>query len=462
MRKVLSIAVLLAATALHATTARAAGEADPTDKDSLEKRLDRDYATLLKADAHPSPIREAERLLISTNQNSRWTDFSKAVTLLRQHRSKAAIPLLMQHMVEHAALTTSRITIPADADTISILAGEKINIEPPQGPDRQQVMVDAVVALYTDWWKAKKDKLVVDLGEMTDEQIKFVVSELLRHSQDELFQSKGSGRNKITTQQRYEALTTSLEGKAGRQTWWDEELHPRMAPLLLADAGYEKNPAGAVTDGSGTVDFAAVPLLSALNLQSRGLALDKIAKDPWQNNAVRLTCMLALRGAGNSANSDALLAIYATDPRQECRVLSLLMLARSDNKKVTQTLVKALDDDNLEISLAALETLRTLAPRAALPKLIKVLQDNQPAEMVLPGIMLLGKIGGDQASGALVAYMEKVLADGGDPYRSGLSRALIALSESTGTRWIEAGAHTPTYYQDRARAAIAAWKAAHP
>ncbi len=455
--------VLLAVGGVGSAAARGddpAAEADPTDHATLCQRLDRDYADLLDREPHPEPIREAAGLLAGTNRNSRWADYFKAVELLRQHRSKAAIPLLMKYMVEHATFGGGNAA--AYADAIGILAGERVDPPPAQGKDRQAAADRAVLKLYVDWWKPNRRTLTVDLREMGEDRLKVVVADLLAHSEKQLGR-RGGGRNRdVPTQARYEGLAYALAEQGGRQEWWDEELDRRMTPVLLAEVGYAAKPTADPTGGSTRVDFDAVPLLAALRKDGDAPTLDKIAEDPRQDDATRLTCLLAVHAAGDTVHSDTALEIYAADTRLECRTVALLAVGSCDRAAdAVPKLVGALDDANQNVRLAALYSLRTVDPKAAVPKLTKVLHDGEPADLVEPGIMLLGKVGGDDAAKVLVASMEKTLAAGGND-RSRLLRSLIALDEATGAKWIEAGAHDPAYYEDRAREAVRAWRADHP
>jgi HEAT repeat protein len=231
-----------------------------------------------------------------------------------------------------------------------------------------------------------------------------------------------------------------------------------MTPLLLSHAGYTAKPTEDPTTGSTRVAFPAIPLLAVLHQEGQATLLDKITADDKQNNATRLTCIMALHFAGENIDLKVVTAIYEKDPRLECRVLALLALGLSEkNAAAVPKLVEALDDKNREIRLAAIHSLRTFAPKAALPKLLKVIQAGEPSELVKPGIDLLGAIGGDEAAGALAEYMQKLLKNGGKQNYD-VYYALRAFSTASNSNWIEAGAHSPEYYADKAEKAIDWWK----
>jgi hypothetical protein len=433
----------------------------PKDKAELYRQLDDDFQELLKAEADPEPLREAARLLAQTDQGAHWTSFFQATALLRQHRSKAAIPLLMKYMVEHASLGPSHISLPQYAETINILAGEKVATIPENGPDRQKAMEAAVLKLYGEWWRLNKKTFTTDLGKMPDERLRFVVSELLRHSGKELADSQRTSApdRLVSAEALYQSVAASLRGRDGRRQWCKEELHGRMTPVLLNQAGYTKKPTDDPTAGPTRVAYASIPLLAVLYQQGKAPLLDEIAADPKQNNATRLTCILALQFAGEDMNVKAVSSILEADSRLECRVLALLALGLS-GKTATAVpkLVAALDDKNREIRLSAVHSLQTFAPKAALPKLSKVVRDGEPAELVQPGIQLLGAIGGDEVATVLAEHMEKLLKNGGKQNYD-VYHVLRAFSTATNTDWIEAGAHQPAYYAEQAQKAIEWWKA---
>jgi hypothetical protein len=466
MRTSFPLAILLASIASVAATQGAsdgpADAADPTDQASLIRCLDDDYQDLLKTADHPQPLRDAANLLAETNQNTHWTNYAKAVELIRQHRCKAAVPLLMKYMVLHASFGSSHVIIPAYVDAIRLLTGEKIDCPTATGRDRQGAMDSAVLKLYVDWWKPNKSSLTTDLDQMSDDRLKFVASELQRHSAREIGQGNAGNDRHVSTQDQYEKLARALEETSGRREWYKEELSPRMTAIFLAQAGYVDKPVDDVTKGQTRVEFAMVPLLAALREQGQADSLDKITREMKQNNATLLTSMLALHAAGEDLDSPAVLAIYDTDTRLECRTTALLALSVCKNgATIVPRLVSALDDQNKEIRLAGLYSLRTIAPRAALPKLIQAVHDGDPADLVQPGIRMLGDIGGDQAADALVQYMEKQLRDG-DSRHADLGQALLAFSKATHSSFVQAGAHPPDYYETQALSAISSWRAQHP
>ena len=441
---------------------RAAVEPDPTDQASLFRHLDKDYAAWLESDAHPGPIRDAAKLLEETNQNSHWTNYRPATELLRQHRSKAAIPLLMKYMVLHAGFGSSHVIIPTYVQTLRILTGNAIDFTPAEGKDRQAETVDAVIDLYVKWWKPIQTTLTVDPEKMTDEQVKNVATELLHCSEKELGRHGGRSSQRSDVQASFEALVSTTSESSRLSEWYPEEVSARMTPGFLEAAGYSAKPGADVTAGSGTVSFPAVPLLAVVCKNGQSALVKRIANDPKQDDAVRLTCLLALHTAGNNVDSKPVISIFDTDTRLDCRTVAILMLSFSEKGgPAGEKLIAALDDDNKDIRLAAIYGLRFNAPRAAVPRLAKILVDREPAELVDPALILFGRFTGDDVAEALAEFIEKTLKDG-EGGRTELYRALFSFSTVTHGDWVAAGAHQPEYYEDQAKKAMQAWRATHP
>src|SRR5262245_51900593 len=94
--------------------------------DKLIEQLDADFEPLLKKERDPEPLRKAARLLKETNQSSTWTNYSSACAILRQARSKAAVPLLLKYMIQHAGYGSGHVLVPEYASTIEQLTGKEL------------------------------------------------------------------------------------------------------------------------------------------------------------------------------------------------------------------------------------------------------------------------------------------------------------------------------------------------
>ena len=183
------------------------GNADqqPTDRASLYARLDSDYLNLLAADKDPKPLRDAADLIARTDQSSNWTNYAKALEIIRQHRAKAAIPLLMKYVVEHAGLSTSHVVIPQYIDAITVLSGHKPQMTGAQGPNRAEVAEQDVIQLYNGWWQPNKNALTTSLDKMTDDQIQCIAQLSLEHARLQV--SRNGSERRTSVQVRYQNST---------------------------------------------------------------------------------------------------------------------------------------------------------------------------------------------------------------------------------------------------------------
>jgi hypothetical protein len=431
----------------------------PLERAALIRQLDADFQNLLANEPHAESVREAARLLAETNQNSRWMNFFQATALLRKHRPRAGVPLLLRYLVEHASFGSSHIIVPQYVVTLKLLTGESAADPLLKAAGQQKEMEKAVGRLYADWWQPNKKTLTTDLGKMPVEKVAVIVRGLLSQAEQEILRNAYSSDNDrlVSTESLYNGLTRGLGQRHGRQEWWKEELHGRMTPILLDLAGYVENPVGNPAAGPTRVSFPAAGLLAVLRQEGQARLLDRIVADEKQNNATRLTCVLALHLAGEDMPLNAVVSILDRDPRLECRVLSLLLLGLSPKNAVTAPrLLVALEDRNREVRLAAMHSLTAFAPREALPRVSRIVRDGTPPELVRPAVDLLGRIGGDEAARVLVEALEKGLRKDSKSYD--VYYTLYAFSSATDTRWIEAGAHDPAYYNEKARKAIAWWK----
>jgi hypothetical protein len=433
----------------------------PKDKQSLLQRLETDYQQLLAAEPNPEPVRQAARLLAETNV--RWTNHNKALTLLRKHRSKAGIPLLLKYAVLHTSVGNTHMIVPRYFETLSALVGEKFECPEARGPERQETIEKTVLKLYVDWWLPNKATVITDPGKMSEGQIQLMVDEVLERGQRWLEAETHRRRGELVSAEAlYSAVSATLREREGPHGVSKDELHGRMTPVLLRLAGYVEKPAADPTRGPTEVLHTSIPLLALLRQKGEAPQLDAIAADTKQNNATRLTCLHALHLAGDDLNVPTLLAIYDKDTRLECRVLALLLAGISrTHAAAVPKLVEALGDKNREIRVAAIHGLQSSAPAEALPKLCKIVRDREPPELVSPAIRLLGRIGGDEAAAALVDWMEEVLRVSGRD--RDLNNALDAFSAATRTRWLEAvpgarGARDPDFYAKSAQKAIEWWK----
>jgi hypothetical protein len=425
-------------------------------RENLVKALDADFQELLKKEKDPQPLRDAARLLASTNQSDRWTDYMRAVALLRQHRSKAAVPLLLRYMVEHASYGSAHISLDEYVDTLAILTGKDVANPYRYVADRQTPVYEGVAKLVKDWWGPEKDNIGTDLSNMSREQLRVVADRLAKRVAKDLRGGAGEGESATGLSYRLGEVLSADRGR--RTTWWREDLHPAMVPILLGTIGYVGPAAAKGPPAVETyrVPFGLIPLLAALRADGEAPQLDKLAEDKSQNTAVRLTCLLALRRAGEDLKAAPLLAILDGERKLERRLVATLALAHaSDRATATAKLLGLMDDANEQIRTAAVLALQGAAPKEALPKLKKIIDELRPTPAVAPALRAIAEIGTGEGREALAGFLKAALEDG----RKGkyLYQGLRAFESATGERWIAAGAHSEAYYHERAKVALDWW-----
>ena len=416
------------------------------DEDKLIVQLDADFEELVKKEKDPVPLREAAKLLDQTNQNSRWTSYMDGLAIIRRTRSKAAVPLLLKYMVLHAGYGSAPGMEQAYADALTILTGKDFD-------SLNQHAKDEVQNLYDEWWQPNKNKIVTDLALMSKEQVQVVAHRMLR---------QGERRGRDYESDPLMTLSRKLNDAfqpelGGRRTWQPEELDGAMLPVLLDQIGYDANPPVNGPKHDPQINFAVIPMLAALRADGLAPSLEKIGSDNRQSSPTRLTCLLALHGAGEKLNAVQVVAVLNSEKKLECRLAAILALKYSaDAKTVASPLLDALDDPNRSVQTAAIIALEGSAPKAALPKLKKVLDELEPPQAVYAAIRTIGLMEGDEPRGALADFME---AAQNDPKKAKyMFQALHAFESATGKNLTEAGAHPEEYYRERAKAAVEWWK----
>jgi HEAT repeat protein len=421
---------------------------------TVEKQLDRDYAELVKKEKDPIPVRKAAQLLAGTNQSDRWTDYGAATAELRRCRAKAGIPLLLKYMIQHAEFSSGHVVIPEYVDTFVILTGKEFANPYQYVQDRKTPVREAVEGLVKSWWLPNRDKISTDLGAMEREQLQLIVDRLL----------KRSARAALPYDARDPAERVGYELAAAlqperhrdrRSGLIKADLHPAMVPLLLAAAGYEEKPPDKPAREDYAIPFAAIPMLAALRQDSEAPILDKVAGDARQNSAVRLLCLFALHLAGDDLDTQTLLELSKVEKKLERRILILTALGYCSNESAVPPLLEALDDRNVHVRNAAVSALMRHKPKAALPKLKKLLAEPGSADNVYAVLSLVGEIGTGEGQTILADFL-KTAQDGGGKSRN-LYQAMHAFENATGRRWIEAGAHDDDYYRGKAKEALEWW-----
>jgi hypothetical protein len=200
-------------------------------------------------------------------------------------------------------------------------------------------------------------------------------------------------------------------------------------------------------------------LLAALYANGEAPALGRLAADPKQDPCTRLTYRLALAAAGDDLDTRTVVDLLKEVKDPEARLVAVVALTFCwDRSSALARLVALLDDADERQRIAAIVVLAHLpsAPKEALPKVRKVLEDARPAEAVNWVCRIFGKAGTREAQEVLANFLEATLRD--ERKTDSLISALNAFGEATGKQWLEAGAHPPEYYREQARKALDWWK----
>ena len=424
--------------------------------DELVKQLDADYRKLLAKEEDPSPLWKAERLLERTNRNTRWTNYLAATRVLRKSRSKAGIPLVLKYAAIHAK--TGAGNFKTYSDTLVILSGDDIELPTPTGADRPKSGRDNVAKLVAAWWTPKKATITTDLDQMKPDSLRRVVGLVATRTLGS--SSYYPEKDAENPEKLFHLLCKMLRYSTSDRTYWyREELNAAMVPHLLAMSGYTTKTPAKAKASLKNVDYRAVPLLAALRKDGEAPDLHKIAEDPRQISAVRLTCILAVAMAGEEIQTEELLAIIEKEKRPAIRLPAILALEYSiDSKNVTPKLLDLMDDRNAAVCTAAAYAMDGAAQAVAVPRLKKIIDRVYPLKAMYPAMRALGKIKTADSAQALVDFMVAASKDA----KKGeyLSRAMSAFRSSTGCPIrIPAGVPREGVVAARVKQALEWWQA---
>lgn len=326
------------------------------NQDFLLEELEADFETLIKSERDPHLVRRAARLLEETNNSDRWSNYREAIVLIRQTRSKAAIPLLLKYMVVHSSSSTGGGSTDEYANTLTILTGTDIPSPYRYVPDRGPPVREAVYELVKNWWNPNKNKLTTDLGKMSREQMQIIVHRLLG-CVDWRFENDDNGSVRGLSENLRDVLIRQPDKQPSVLA---QDLHPSMIPILLEFCGYQEDtsekPSVAPAD---QISLSTVSMLAELRRRNRSLVLEKVSEDRKQNSVVRLTCVLALVSAGGALKTREVLDIVQNEANENLRVTATLALGYSLDRRVAiAELNRLLEDPNLDVRAAAQIALR--------------------------------------------------------------------------------------------------------
>jgi WD40 repeat protein len=418
---------------------------DPTDRFSATKEpflleLERDYEELLKQEPRAELVREAKDLIYRGN-------FADGVALLRKERPIAAIPLLLRAWVDWQGKGTNTLDSSANlARSWMILTGKVLG--PSEPPPK------AVEAVVASWWRPNKAKISLDLASYSPEQLQVIAGLLFA---DEPRQTGGGVfMSDAPTADGAEALAERIgdliHPDPDERTWWEEDLHPKMLPLILR--GLERAAAP-----FAPIEWQYLPALTALARGGQEKALRQAIEDPHSPARVHIPCLWAVTLASGKLPAASALALLQEEKRLEHRLALLLLLEHGSAQDVSEALLRALADPHRQVRKAAMLALPGPKPPEAVPVLRKLLLDSRSDVWPQTVADTLVRYRTREAQQALIAYLEKTLAN---PHSRQTYRAVKALEGATGQRFLGPKDVTEEDHREAARRVLKWWRAQDP
>lgn len=339
-------------------------------EDELLHNLEKDFVKLLKRSRNAEALIEAEILLEATNNNSHWTNYSKASKILRRTRDKAAIPLLLRYMVEHSKRSSSHVMIPEYAKTISMISGHQLDNPYKSGPNLEKRMRSKVTEIVNKWWSKEIDKITTEPNNLSDAQLRVIVINLLKEVRRN-GDFTGSGGNHDSAYGAYHNVYYKVVSSSSSDRYEISVLHPAMVTMVLEPSGYGSIERSKI-ESVRRFPYETIPILAELAKSGHRKKIEEITNDKKQNSTVRLACILSLYRADEVLRVNQLLEILKNEKTLENRLINLLAL-RWGGEKAVSVLLKHMDDPNIEIATAAACALVDAQPDEALPKFKKLL-----------------------------------------------------------------------------------------
>ncbi|QDU76699.1 hypothetical protein Pan97_37540 [Bremerella volcania] len=228
-----------------------------------------------------------------------------------------------------------------------------------------------------------------------------VLPEKLLQKLDQIRKSgelSGSGGGKDTAYYHYHILFYDVLRPNVEAPFDTQGLQPGMTRqvLSLCGSGDAKPPQ--------RFPYETVLVLSELRKNQMANELPELAEDASQPTAVRYASIFALYRAGEPFRTDTLISILEKETKLENRIIGLIALMHGGEKSVP-TLLKNLEDENVEVATAAACGLYYAMPPEAVPLLDKAYRrhghgsppllilsalqryENEPCREVLAGLV---------------------------------------------------------------------------
>ncbi|MDB4614457.1 hypothetical protein OAH18_02080 [bacterium] len=375
------------------------------DDDPLLFQLERDFVRLLAKARDPLAMLKAEELLAATNDNTHWTNYSKATSVIRKSPDNAAIPLLLRYMVLHTKRSSRHIMIPEYARTITLVSGHKVDDSRPNDEKSVRKRVQKTV---DEWWTAKSKRTESSPVGMTKAKLEVISRTLLeevRRSSD----YSGSGGGEDTAYRAYHNVLYRIpEGSSSEHTRINQT-HPGMARYILQSSGYNDD-GEPTSDPSDLFTYEAIPILAVFAKNGGREEVSAIANDARQNSSVRMICILALFRAGEPYRGDVMLRLLSDETNMQRRLIILCSL-RWAGAKATDVLLKHMQDVNIEIATAAATAVTESRPKAALPIFRELLLKREHRQSPIMLLSALAEFESPEAVEILGQMMTEALED---------------------------------------------------
>jgi len=424
-----------------------------SDSSALLRELQNDYENLAKKSPHQDKLRQAERLLRELDDQSKWSNYSAAVKILRQYRDRAAIPLLLRYSVLHAERSSAHIIVPEYHRTIVEISGHAIAKLYNTGPDRVESTRQAVDKVTESWWREFRDTLPVSAKTMDQSQLEIVAEQLL----DRVGKSVdfgGSGGTVGTAYHTLHVMYYRMNNQRSEGFPFDRD--PRLVSIILEKIGHQNDKKNNHLENANFTPFPfdAAWILGEFTDDNSTNIFHKVVSDQSQGDVVRTACVLALMRMGRSVDIAHVLSMLEDDDDRQRQMIYLLML-RWFGGDTTQKLLDWMQHADIEIATAAACALRDVKPDQAID-LFSQLMDRPATES--PGL-LLGELA-DYEQQTARDLMERLLRQSleGKKHAEHLSRIVDACADSWGIdrdRYRSGSGHDAKVYGHRVLELIA-------
>ena len=334
---------------------------------TLLDQLDRDFQTLVNRSPHRDKLLKAEAHLDAVNDNSHWTEYARATSIIRQVPDAASIPLLMRYLVLHAERSSRHVYLPEYRKTLEQITRRQFAIHYQAGPNVPEFMTRQVAELNQQWWQKQKATLSLRHDNMTADQLA-MIAKSIRQRVKSSGDFSGSGGDRDTAYGSYHNVYYRLLKKVEGDSLNGLPVGGKMIPLFLGIDSDDDEQANTREAVHSVFPYELVWILAEYAKQGHRKQIQSIATSTQHDTATRLICHLALFRSGSRYPTEAIIELLDQERDLERRLIALASL-RWSNQAGQDKLAKTLDDQNQEIvaiaacalkSPVTTETLQTL------------------------------------------------------------------------------------------------------